>query len=115
MKDTYLLTYILGYSVLIMTEEKEVPENQLLNLKNQPQFNYPLVHYSNLPEYMTNFVMDVVGSACECHLRDNEKSARIIKESLDQKYGPPWYVCIHLFSRKKGSLNNFFFFGFLGM
>ena len=84
-----------------MTEEKEVPENQLLNLKNQPQFNYPLVHYSNLPEYMTNFVMDVVGSACECHLRDNEKSARIIKESLDQKYGPPWYVHILVFTKKK--------------
>ena len=32
------------------SEEKEVPENQLLNLKNQPQFNYPLVHYTNMPE-----------------------------------------------------------------
>ena len=80
------------------SEEKEAPENQLLNVKNQPQFNYPLVHYTNLPDDMVTFVMDVVGSACECHLRDNEKSAKIIKESLDQKYGSPWYV--YLFSRK---------------
>ncbi|GFS86209.1 dynein light chain 4, axonemal [Nephila pilipes] len=57
-------------------------------------FNYPLLKESDMTEEMKTDTMDLCVTSYEKHSTDHEKVARLIKETLDQKYGASWHVVV---------------------
>ena len=58
------------------------------------QYNYPLVKYSDMNEDMLAEAMEISVTACEKFSAHNESAAKMIKESMDKKFGPPWCVVV---------------------
>eukprot|EP01137_Pigoraptor_chileana_P000161 Opistho-2@35854 len=59
--------------------------------KNQ---NYPLIKYSDMMEEIRIEAMEMVVTAVEKFPTNNESSARMIKETMDKKYGSSWHVVV---------------------
>ncbi|XP_073972245.1 dynein axonemal light chain 4-like isoform X1 [Rhodnius prolixus] len=55
---------------------------------------YPLVRKCDMPEDMKNEAIELIVTACEKHQNSNEMAARVIKETLDKKYGPSWHTVV---------------------
>ncbi|KAA3672591.1 dynein light chain 4, axonemal [Paragonimus westermani] len=47
-----------------------------------------------MQEDMKTEVMELCVTACEKFPSDNEAAARLVKETLDKKFGSPWHVAI---------------------
>ncbi|XP_015184502.1 PREDICTED: dynein light chain 4, axonemal-like [Polistes dominula] len=65
--------------------------------KEEPQFifhTYALCKYTDMPEEMKQEVMETCSTAAEKHAEDYEQTARMIKESLDRKFGAPFQVVV---------------------
>ena len=58
------------------------------------QHNYALVKYSDMNEEMLTEAMEISVTACEKFSANNENAAKMIKESMDKKFGPPWCVVV---------------------
>jgi len=57
-------------------------------------YTYPMVKQSDMSDVMKHEVLDICVSACEKHATNNESAAKMIKESLDKKFGPSWHVVV---------------------
>ena len=61
-------------------------------------YTYPLIKQSDMPENMKVEVTELCQNACEKHTdnfnRNNDKIARLIKETMDRKYGRTWHVVV---------------------
>jgi len=57
-------------------------------------YTYPMVKESDMSEEMRGEVMDICGTACEKHATNNESAAKLIKETMDKKYGNSWHVVV---------------------
>ncbi|KAB0795588.1 hypothetical protein PPYR_12427 [Photinus pyralis] len=55
---------------------------------------YPLVRNSDMNEEMRTESVEIVVTACEKHSANNEMAARMIKEQMDKKFGPPFHVVV---------------------
>ncbi|XP_019868951.1 dynein axonemal light chain 4 [Aethina tumida] len=55
---------------------------------------YPLCRHSDMPEETRLEVMELAVTACEKFAANNEAAARMIKEEMDKKYGPPFHVVV---------------------
>ncbi|PSN44669.1 Dynein light chain 4 [Blattella germanica] len=55
---------------------------------------YPLIRHSDMVEEMRGEVMELVVTACEKHAANNEMAARMIKETMDKKFGPSWHTVV---------------------
>ncbi|VVC96628.1 dynein axonemal light chain 4 [Leptidea sinapis] len=55
---------------------------------------YPLIRHSDMPEEMRTEAMELSVTACEKFSQNNELAARLVKESLDKKFGPAFHVVI---------------------
>lgn len=55
---------------------------------------FPLIKESDMPEEMRIEVMEMCVTACEKFASNNESAARLIKESMDKKYGPTWHSIV---------------------
>uniref|UniRef100_UPI00358F9E96 dynein axonemal light chain 4-like n=1 Tax=Myxine glutinosa TaxID=7769 RepID=UPI00358F9E96 len=56
--------------------------------------SFPLVRNSDMPEEMRMETMELCVTACEKFSSSNELAAKMIKESMDKKFGSPWQVVV---------------------
>ncbi|XP_065155612.1 dynein axonemal light chain 4 [Atheta coriaria] len=55
---------------------------------------YPLIRESDMPEEMKQESMEMAVTACEKFAANNEAAAKMIKEQMDKKFGPPFHVVV---------------------
>nr|XP_014706785.1 dynein axonemal light chain 4 isoform X1 [Equus asinus] len=55
---------------------------------------FPLVRHSDMPEEMRVETMELCVTACEKFSNNNESAAKMIKETMDRKFGSSWHVVI---------------------
>ncbi|XP_030764199.1 dynein light chain 4, axonemal [Sitophilus oryzae] len=55
---------------------------------------YPLIRHSDMAEEIKTESMELVVTACEKHSANNEAAAKMIKEEMDKKFGPPFHVVV---------------------
>ncbi|XP_002162246.1 dynein axonemal light chain 4 [Hydra vulgaris] len=56
--------------------------------------SYPLIKHSDMNEEMRAEAMELCVTACEKFQSNNEAAAKMIKESLDKKFGSPWHCVV---------------------
>eukprot|EP00118_Oscarella_pearsei_P025946 m.309089 g.309089 ORF g.309089 m.309089 type:complete len:116 (+) comp45475_c0_seq1:79-426(+) len=57
-------------------------------------FNYPLLQNSDMTEEMRIETMELCVTAVEKFPSNNEAASKMIKETMDKKYGPAWHAVI---------------------
>ncbi|XP_046818496.1 dynein axonemal light chain 4-like [Vespa crabro] len=65
--------------------------------KEEPQFifhTYALCKFTDMPSEMKQEAMETCSTAAEKYADDYEQAARMIKESLDRRFGAPFQVVI---------------------
>ncbi|XP_030388503.1 dynein light chain 4, axonemal [Scaptodrosophila lebanonensis] len=55
---------------------------------------YPLVKYSDMNEEMRTEAIELSITACEKYSSNYEQAAKIIKETMDKKFGIYWHVVV---------------------
>ncbi|XP_028935351.1 dynein light chain 4, axonemal isoform X1 [Ornithorhynchus anatinus] len=55
---------------------------------------FPLVRHTDMPEEMRVEAMELCVTACEKFATNNESAAKMIKETMDKKFGSSWHVVI---------------------
>ncbi|KAJ2952493.1 hypothetical protein O0L34_g6811 [Tuta absoluta] len=55
---------------------------------------YPLVRHSDMTEEMKSEAMEISVTACEKFAQNNELAARMVKETMDKKFGPSFHVVV---------------------
>lgn len=53
-------------------------------------FTYPMIKQSDMCDDMKAEVLELCVNACEKHSINNENAAKMIKESLDKRFGTSW-------------------------
>jgi dynein light chain 4 len=71
-----------------MAEEGEKKEAE------SKKHTYPLVRHSDMPEELRVEAMELCVTACEKFSSNNETAAKMIKDSMDKKFGPAWHVVV---------------------
>ncbi|KAL5473518.1 hypothetical protein EMCRGX_G028009 [Ephydatia muelleri] len=61
---------------------------------NRRLHNFPLIKYSDMNEEMRVEAMELCVTACEKHSSSNEAAAKLIKETMDKKFGAAWHVVV---------------------
>ncbi|KAL4647834.1 dynein light chain 4, axonemal [Arapaima gigas] len=56
--------------------------------------NFPLIRNTDMPDEMRVETMELCVTACEKFATNNESAAKMIKESMDKKFGSSWHVVI---------------------
>ncbi|XP_059408362.1 dynein axonemal light chain 4 isoform X2 [Carassius carassius] len=56
--------------------------------------SFPLIRHTDMPEEMRVETMELCVTACEKFASNNESAAKMIKESMDKKFGSSWHVVI---------------------
>ncbi|XP_035255144.1 dynein light chain 4, axonemal-like isoform X1 [Anguilla anguilla] len=66
--------------------------------KDEPDYkrlhSFPLIRHTDMPEEMRVEAMELCVTACEKFTTNNESAAKMIKESMDKKFGSSWHVVI---------------------
>lgn len=57
-------------------------------------FTYPMIKETDMVDDMRSEVLEMCVNACEKHSSNNENAAKMIKESLDKKFGTSWHVVV---------------------
>ncbi|KAL3269618.1 hypothetical protein HHI36_008682 [Cryptolaemus montrouzieri] len=70
-----------------MAEGEKVEDKKIIH-------TYPLVRHSDMPEEMRQDAVELIVTACEKYSSNNEGAARMIKEEMDKKFGPPYHVVV---------------------
>ncbi|GAQ80054.1 Dynein light chain type 1 family protein [Klebsormidium nitens] len=55
---------------------------------------YPLIKSSDMMEEMRNEAVEMVITAVEKYSNNYELAARLVKESMDKKFGGPWHCIV---------------------
>ncbi|ELU16999.1 hypothetical protein CAPTEDRAFT_157041 [Capitella teleta] len=55
---------------------------------------YPLIRHSDMAEEMRVEAMELCVTACEKFSSNNEVAAKMIKETMDKKFGASWHVVV---------------------
>ncbi|EEB14180.1 dynein light chain 4, axonemal, putative [Pediculus humanus corporis] len=55
---------------------------------------YPLVKTCDMPEEMWTEVMELIVTGCEKFSSNYELASKLIKQGLDQRFGPPWNIVV---------------------
>ncbi|KAJ7398522.1 hypothetical protein BTVI_124798 [Pitangus sulphuratus] len=71
------------------TEEEKKDEADYKRLHS-----FPLIRHSDMPEEMRVETMELCVTACEKFATNNESAAKMIKETMDKKFGSSWHVVI---------------------
>ncbi|XP_072029836.1 dynein axonemal light chain 4-like isoform X2 [Amphiura filiformis] len=67
-------------------EEKETDYRRLQS--------YPLIRHSDMNEEMRTETMELCVTACEKFANNNENAAKMIKETMDKKFGSSWHAIV---------------------
>ncbi|KAF7399410.1 hypothetical protein HZH68_008002 [Vespula germanica] len=65
--------------------------------KEEPQFifhTYALCKFTDMPDEIKQEAMETCSTAAEKYAEDYEQAARMIKESLDKRFGMPFQVIV---------------------
>ncbi|KAJ8679880.1 hypothetical protein QAD02_015667 [Eretmocerus hayati] len=57
-------------------------------------FTYPLCKHTDMQDDMKQEAMEMTVTAVEKYVDNYEDAARVVKDSLDKKFGPPFNVVI---------------------
>ncbi|XP_065182640.1 dynein axonemal light chain 4-like [Sycon ciliatum] len=80
------------------TNTRDDPGSRFSSLKedaeNRRTFNFHLIRHSDMADEMRADVTELCGTAGEKHPTNVVNMARMIKDTLDGKYGPGWHVVI---------------------
>lgn len=49
---------------------------------------------SDMSEELKGEAVEIAVTACEKHAANNEAAAKMIKETMDKKFGPSWHVVV---------------------
>lgn len=71
-----------------MAEEGEKKEAE------SKKHTYPLIRHTDMPEEIRVETMELCVTACEKFSNNNETAARMIKDTMDKKFGPAWHVVV---------------------
>ncbi|XP_071546460.1 dynein axonemal light chain 4 [Panulirus ornatus] len=55
---------------------------------------YPLLRHTDMSEEMKTETMELIVTACEKYQTNNESAARVIKETMDKRYGATWHCVV---------------------
>jgi len=55
---------------------------------------FPLVQQTDMPDEMRVEAMELCVTACEKFGNNNESAAKMIKESMDKKFGAAWHAVV---------------------
>ncbi|XP_055837177.1 dynein axonemal light chain 4 [Episyrphus balteatus] len=55
---------------------------------------YPLVKHTDMVEEMRNETIELTITACEKYASNYETAAKVIKETMDKKFGTYWHVVV---------------------
>ncbi|KAL5292587.1 DNAL4 family protein [Megaselia abdita] len=55
---------------------------------------YPLVKHSDMAEEMKIEALELSMTACEKYASNYEQAAKVIKETMDKKFGTYWHVVV---------------------
>merc|ERR1712055_462771 len=69
------------------TEEKKIEEPKRVH-------TYPLIRHSDMNEEMKTEAMELCVTACEKFSSNNETAAKLIKDTMDKKFGASWHVIV---------------------
>ncbi|CAF0773641.1 unnamed protein product [Didymodactylos carnosus] len=63
--------------------------------KDEPKrHTYPLIRSSDMNDELKTECMELCVTACEKFSSNNENAARMIKETMDKKFGATWQVVV---------------------
>lgn len=68
-------------------EEKKETESKRVH-------TYPLIRHSDMNDEMKTEAMELCVTACEKFAQNNENAARMIKETMDKKFGASWHAVV---------------------
>lgn len=71
------------------TEEKKVDTTESKRIHT-----YPLIRHSDMNDEMKTEAMELCVTACEKFSNNNETAARMIKETMDKKFGASWHAVV---------------------
>jgi dynein light chain 4 len=69
-------------------------EESDLGFYNRKLHNFPIIRYSDMNEEMRLEAMELCVTACEKHASSNEGAAKMIKETMDKKFGATWHAVV---------------------
>jgi len=72
-----------------MAEEKKSDAHDFRRLHS-----YALIRQTDMPEEMRVEAMELCVTACEKFAANNENAAKMIKESMDKKFGSSWHAVV---------------------
>lgn len=55
---------------------------------------YPLIRHSDMNEEMRVEAMELCVTACEKFSSNNESAAKMVKETMDKKFGASWHAVV---------------------
>ncbi|KAK7021796.1 Dynein light chain 4, axonemal [Halocaridina rubra] len=55
---------------------------------------YPLMRHTDMTDEMKQETVEIIVAACEKHQTNNESVARVIKETMDKRYGATWHCVV---------------------
>ncbi|XP_059809577.1 dynein axonemal light chain 4-like [Mobula hypostoma] len=67
--------------------KKEEPDSRRLQ-------TFPIVRHCDMPEEMKVETMELCVTACEKYSANNETAAKMIKETMDKRFGASWHVVV---------------------
>ncbi|GAB1600076.1 dynein light chain 4, axonemal-like [Argonauta hians] len=69
-------------------EDKKEPETK------RAAHTYPLIRHSDMMDEMKTETMELCVTACEKFSNNNETAAKMIKETMDKKFGASWHAVV---------------------
>ncbi|KAJ8319184.1 hypothetical protein KUTeg_004275 [Tegillarca granosa] len=75
------------------TEEKK-PDAAAQAADSKRIHTYPLIRHSDMHDELRTEAMELCVTACEKFANNNENAARMIKETMDKKFGASWHAVV---------------------
>ncbi|XP_064594940.1 dynein axonemal light chain 4-like [Liolophura sinensis] len=71
------------------TEEKKAVDADVKRVHT-----YPLIRHSDMNDEMKTETMELCVTACEKFASNNEAAAKMIKDTMDKKFGASWHAVV---------------------
>jgi len=72
----------------------EEPAAEKKEVQKAVVHTYPLIRHSDMNDEMKTEAMELCVTACEKFASNNEAAAKMVKESMDKKFGASWHVVV---------------------
>jgi len=72
----------------------ETTEEKKTDAAAKTVHTYPLIRHSDMNEEMRTEAMELCVTACEKFASNNENAAKMIKDTMDKKFGASWHAVV---------------------